>query len=117
MSIPSTGTPAALDAAASQQLLTAAVGPRLIEVRTPGEFEAAHIPGSDKVPLDVLREHRNQLRAHLDEPVVLVGISAWRAAGETVRTGGSRGDLERQVRLVAGSIVLASVLASGVVPR
>ncbi len=41
---------------------------------------------------------------------------AWQASGAPVNHGRPRWDLERQVRLVAGSIVLASVLGSLVVP-
>lgn len=136
-------TAATLTATALQHLIATATAPRLIDVRTPGEFETAHIPGSYNVPLDILREHRDELRAHLDEQVVLVcrsgqraataeqalaaaslpnlrildgGIIAWQAAGAPVRHGKHRWDLERQVRLVAGSIVLAAVLASVAVP-
>ena len=116
---------------------------RVLDVRTPAEFETAHIPGAYNVPLDTLREHREELRAHLDEDVVLVcrsgaratqaeqamagvglpnlrvldgGIVAWEGAGGQVRRGRQRWELERQVRLVAGSVVLLSVLASVVVP-
>jgi len=143
MTSPAAGTPATLDATALRHLLTAADRPRLIDVRTPGEFATAHIPGSANVPLDLLRAHRDELRAHLDERVVLVcrsgqragqaervlaaaglphlrvlrgGIVAWQAAGAPVRTGPERWDLERQVRLVAGSIVLTAVLVSTVFP-
>ena len=35
--------------------------PRILDVRTPAEFETAHIPGSYNVPLDLLREHRTEL--------------------------------------------------------
>ena len=135
----STGTPAALGVPALQHLLTTGHAPRLIDVRTPAEFETAHIPGSYNVPLDLLREHRDELRNHLDEQVVLVcrsgqragqaeqalagvglpnlrvltgGIAAWQTAQAPVTTGTPRWDLERQVRLVAGSIVLLAVLAS-----
>jgi rhodanese-related sulfurtransferase len=134
-----TGEPTALDAATLQPLLTAGRDPQIIDVRTPGEFETTHIPGSVNVPLDVLREHRDELLRHLDEQVVLVcrsgqrataacqalaaaglsnprilrgGLIEWRSIGAPVRTGRQRWDLERQVRLVAGSIVLAAVLAS-----
>ncbi len=120
-------------------MVTAGRGPQIIDVRTPGEFETAHIPGSVNVPLDVLREHRDELVQHLDEQAVLVchsgqrattarqalaaaglpnprilqgGITAWQSAGAPVRPGRARWDLERQVRLVAGSIVLVAVLAS-----
>ncbi|MCF0094861.1 rhodanese-like domain-containing protein [Micromonospora sp. MH99] len=139
MPTPPTGTPAALDVPALRHLLATGHAPRLIDVRTPAEFETAHIPGSYNVPLDLLREHRAELRDHLDEEVVLVcrsgqrasqaeqalagaglpnlrvltgGITAWQGAHAPVTTGTPRWDLERQVRLVAGSIVLLAVLAS-----
>ena len=48
-------------------------------MRTPGEFHTAHIPGSYNVPLDTLREHRTELRQHLDEQVVLICRSGNRA--------------------------------------
>jgi rhodanese-related sulfurtransferase len=111
----------------------------VIDVRTPGEFETGHIEGSYNVPLDLLGEHVSDLAA-LDHKVVLVcqsgaratkaleqlvaagksnlrllegGMSAWTASGNRVaRTNATRWPMDRQVRLVAGSIVLASVTAS-----
>ena len=135
--------PATIDAAGLHEQLTAGAGPRIIDVRTPAEFETAHIPGAYNVPLDLLREHRTELRSHLDEDVILVcrsgaratqaeqtltqaglpnlrvldgGILAWQAANAPVNHGKPRWDLERQVRLVAGSIVVAAVLTSIAVP-
>jgi len=135
--------PAVLDAAGLSQLLDSGRAPRILDVRTPGEFETGHIPGSYNVPLDLLREHRAELLAHLDDDVVLVcrsgaratqaeqslaqaglpnlkvldgGILAWQEAGAPVNRGKPRWDLERQVRLVAGSIVFAAVLLSVPVP-
>ncbi|MFD7071523.1 rhodanese-like domain-containing protein [Streptomyces sp. NPDC059913] len=117
--------------------------PRLLDVRTPAEFRAAHIPGAYNVPLPALREHRAELRAHLDEDTVLVcrsgaratraeqmlaeaglpglrvlggGMNAWEMAGAPVERGPERWDMERQVRLVAGSIVLATGIAGIFVP-
>ncbi|MGA3540327.1 rhodanese-like domain-containing protein [Micromonosporaceae bacterium DT194] len=134
--------PAAVDPAELGELLAAGTV-RVLDVRTPAEFETAHIPGSYNVPLDLLKEHRAELRAHLDEDVVLIcrsgaragqaeqvlsgaglprlrvltgGLLAWQNAGAPVRQGKPRWDLERQVRLVAGSIVLLSILASIFVP-
>jgi DUF2892 family protein len=43
-------------------------------------------------------------------------MNAWQATGGAVRTGRPRWALERQVRLVAGSIVLLAVVASTVFP-
>lgn len=117
--------------------------PRLLDVRTPAEFETSHIPGSYNVPLDTLREHREELRRHLDEDVVLVcrsgnravqaekalaevglpglrvldgGMAGWEASGAPVRRGRQTWQLERQVRLVAGAIVATSVIGSALFP-
>ncbi|WP_106400056.1 rhodanese-like domain-containing protein [Actinocorallia populi] len=117
--------------------------PRLLDVRTPGEFATAHIPGSRNVPLDTLREHCEELRRGPGETVFVCrsgaraaqaakilaaagpargavlagGILAWEVAGAPVDRGErQRWDLERQVRLAAGSIVLAGVLGSAAIP-
>ena len=136
--------PATIDSQYLSEMLGSAAPPRVLDVRTPGEFESAHIAGAYNVPLDLLREHRDEIIKHLDEDVVLVcrsgqratqaeetlrsagftnvhildgGITAWEAKGFAVNRGAQRWDLERQVRLVAGSIVLASVLGSIAAPR
>lgn len=110
---------------------------KLIDVRTPGEFAAAHIAGSYNVPLDLLPEHRAELRDTLRAPVILVcrsgqrarqaeqvlreadltqlhvldgGIAAWESADKPLLRGRQRWGMERQVRGIAGSIVLASIL-------
>lgn len=124
--------------------LERADAPRVLDVRTPAEFEGAHIPGAYNVPLDTLKEHREEIARHLDEDVVLVcrsgqratqaeqalasaglpnvrvlhgGMQAWQKADGPVNRGRERWDLERQVRLAAGSLVFGSVLASAVIPR
>src|SRR5215208_3750723 len=51
---------------------------KLLDVRSPAEFEAVHIPGSYNVPLDQLPEHRHELRS-LERPLVLVCRSGARA--------------------------------------
>ncbi|MFI7662970.1 rhodanese-like domain-containing protein [Micromonospora parva] len=144
MSTSETARPATLDANGLRELIESGRAPRVLDVRTPAEFETAHIPGSYNVPLDLLREHRRELRDQLDEDVVLVcrsgarasqaqqalagvglpnltvldgGIVSWQAADAPVTRGVPRWDLERQVRLVAGSIVLVSILASVFVPQ
>jgi rhodanese-related sulfurtransferase len=116
----------------------------VVDVRTPAEFETVHIPGSYNVPLDVLRARKADVVERLDGDVVLVcrsgqrsteaqrelnsagiaaarvlrdGIQDWEKHGYAVDRGAQRWDLERQVRLVAGSIVLSSVLASVALPR
>ena len=120
--------------------------PRVLDVRTPSEFETAHITGSYNVPLDVVRKHRDEIVQRVDAAtdVVLVcrtgqrasqaqevlreaglangrvlenGFVDWESNGFAVNRGKQRWDLERQVRLVAGSVVLSSVLGSIAVPR
>jgi rhodanese-related sulfurtransferase len=135
--------PAILNAADLRGLLDSPNPPRILDVRTPGEFEGVHIAGAYNVPLDLLREHRDEIRNHLDDHVVLVcrsgqraaqaeqtlhdtgltnvhildgGMNSWEAGGFSVKRGSQRWDLERQVRLVAGSIVALSILASIFVP-
>ncbi len=115
-------------------------GIRIVDVRTPGEFAIRHIPGSYNVPLPDLAEHREALaaagsvalvcesghRAGLAERqlrdggfdrihVLDGGVAAWEAQGLAVQHGQTEGaswSLERQVRLVAGGIVAAAVVAS-----
>ncbi|MET8683820.1 rhodanese-like domain-containing protein [Streptomyces sp. NPDC004732] len=134
---------AACTPAALQHLTKTGEGPRLLDVRTSGEFRTSHIPGAHNVPLDTLRKHRMELRQHLDEDVVLVcrsgaraaqaaaalaeaglpglrvldgGMLAWEASGAPVDRGPARWELERQVRLVAGSIVLVTGVVGFFVP-
>ncbi|MBI3966245.1 MAG: rhodanese-like domain-containing protein [Chloroflexi bacterium] len=112
---------------------------KILDVRTPGEFESAHIPGSYNVPLDQLAEHRYEIRAGVDTPIVVVcrsgmrarqaeqllreadltqlhvldgGLAAWESAGLDIRKGRTRWSLERQVRAAAGALALLGGLGS-----
>ncbi len=117
---------------------------RILDVRTGGEFETVHIPGSYNVPLDTLSEHVQDL-ADVEHTVVLVcqsgnrassahtkladagketlhildgGIAAWEAGGgETARSGDGRWAMDRQVRFTAGALALAGVAVSTLVPQ
>lgn len=129
---------ATIDAAELERLRAEDPAVHVIDVRTPGEFDTAHISGAYNVPVDLLGEHIDDIAA-LDHTVVLVcqsgaratkalealvaagksnlrllqgGMNAWSASGKDVVRGAERWSLERQVRLVAGSLVLTSVLAS-----
>lgn len=140
----STPTAAVVESSELRELMASPAPPRVLDVRTSGEFETAHIAGAYNVPLDLLREHRDEIASHLDQDVVLVcrsgqraaqaeetlrnagltnvhilsgGMTAWEASGFAVNRGAPRWDLERQVRLVAGSIVLTSILGSLAVPK
>ncbi|WP_353710661.1 rhodanese-like domain-containing protein [Arthrobacter sp. K5] len=111
----------------------------VIDVRSAAEFESMHIRGSYNVPLPLLSEHTNDLAARLGGRVVLAcqsgaraeqarqrlaragietayvltgGVPAFAAAGGDVVKGKNRWDIERQVRLAAGSLVVLG-LAGG----
>ncbi|OBA79676.1 sulfurtransferase [Mycobacterium sp. 1164966.3] len=129
-----------------RRLLASPDPPRVVDVRTPAEFETTHITGSVNVPLDVLDKHSGEIAEYLDEEheVVVVcrsgqrsataaqhlrsagltggrvlehGLTEWESQGFEVERGAQRWELERQVRLAAGSIVLSSVVASVVIPQ
>ena len=125
-------------------LLAARPEIRLLDVRTPGEYESMHIRGAYNVPLDLLGEHGREIGAAVADPVVLVcqsgqrarkaeealraagmpnlhvldgGVAGWVAAGHPVIRGAERLSLERQVRIAAGSLAaLGGVLALFVNP-
>lgn len=82
--------------------------PRLLDVRTPAEFEAAHIPGSYNVPLDLLREHRREVATAIDQDVVLVCRSGARAAqaGQALAQVGLPG-----VRVLLGGLSRGTAVA------
>ncbi len=111
---------------------------RILDVRTSGEFTTMHIAGSFNVPLSTLSEQVRDV-ARIDHPVVLVcqsgaraaaaqdalsaagksnlrvlqgGIGGWLDNGGDVVRGDEKWSLERQVRGVAGSMVLTSIVAS-----
>lgn len=132
-----------IDAATLRQMMAADPDLRILDVRTGGEFETVHIPGSYNVPLDTLTEHSRDL-ADIEHPVVLIcqsggratkaheslsgqgkdalhilegGMNSWQAAGGDVVHGDtSRWAMDRQVRAVAGALALVGVLASVVFP-
>lgn len=108
----------------------------VLDVRSGAEFENMHIRGSYNVPLPLLSEHADELAERLGRRTVLVcqsgtraeqarqrlsgagvetahvltgGVPAYAAAGGDVVRGAQRWDLERQVRLVAGSLVLTGM--------
>ncbi|MFD9130329.1 rhodanese-like domain-containing protein [Kitasatospora sp. NPDC059571] len=111
----------------------------VVDVRSPGEFAAGHLPGAHNVPLDLLHLAVPALRAAAARgPLAVVcasgnrsatacerlaaegvsalglagGTSAWAAAGLPLhRPAGARAvwAMDRQVRFAAGSLVLAGL--------
>lgn len=129
--------PGVVDVETVAGLLSQQAPIKIIDVRTPAEWESAHIPGSYNVPLDLLPEHRAELRDTLRAPAILVcrsgararqakqvlrevelpqvhvldgGIAAWEAAGKPVNRGRQRWGMERQVRGIAGTLVVLGAL-------
>lgn len=136
-----TTTPTTDDRTVSAVTLRGWPEPLVIDVRSTAEYEHQHIRGSYHVPLATLSEHAAELARHLDapdSPLVLVcqsgvraeqgrrhlaaagldralvldgGVPAYAAAGGDVVRGRKAWALERQVRLVAGALVLTGILA------
>ena len=137
-----THEPTLVDADGLRTSLSGDEPPHVLDVRTPAEFETSHIPGAVNLPLEAVRDHRAAVARHADDVVLVCrsgaraaqagaaltaagasgvrvldgGMLAWQRTDAEVVTGRARWDMERQVRLVAGSLVLVSVLVGAVVP-
>lgn len=133
-----TSTVTALDASTLRERMEKHEDVIVIDVRSAAEFESQHIRGSYNVPLPLLSEHTDELAERLGKRVVLVcqsgvraeqarqrlgtagidtalvltgGVPAFAAAGGDVVRGTQRWDLERQVRMAAGTLVVGGLLA------
>lgn len=114
----------------------------VLDVRSAAEFAAEHIDGAYNVPVDLVADHAQDIAAALGGKVALIcrsGARATRAqdilssagtentyvvdgtvddfekAGGAVVRGASTWAMDRQVRMVAGSLVLASVVGGQLV--
>ncbi|WP_406089327.1 rhodanese-like domain-containing protein [Streptomyces sp. NBC_01013] len=113
----------------------------VIDVRAPGEYASGHVPGALNIPLDRLSEAVPALKsasargallvvcasgvrstracdilsaADIDAATLSGGTSAWEGEGHGLdrpEGGGAMWPMERQVRLAAGSLVVAGLLA------
>lgn len=105
----------------------------LIDVRSAGEYAAGHVPQAANVPLEQIESRLGDfpnnhpiallcqsgrraemactiLDPHRDVLIVEGGTEAWRKEGlPTVSSATSKWSLERQVRLIAGTLVLFGV--------
>jgi len=135
---PSTYLPIAVTPGDLVNMVARLAGVTVFDVRTPAEYESAHIPGSHNVPLDELPRQARELGAAVAGPVVLVcrtgararnagdvlraavdhpvqvldgGLVAWEVAGLPLTRGRDRWSMERQVRGVAGGVAMASAIA------
>ena len=130
-----------ITAADLRDALASDTPPTVIDVRSASEYSSVHIHGSYNVPLPLLAEHGEEFASRLPGQVVLIcqsgnrarqandrlesvgvhpdtvtvldgGIAAFEAAGGDVVHGNGPWAMDRQVRMAAGSIVLAGVAAS-----
>lgn len=117
-----------------QELLESGQKFQVIDVRSPGEYASGHVPMAVNMPLEQVEGRLDDM--HPEEPLVLVcqsgtraamcgeilkshrgdfyllegGTTAWVSEGlPVVRSTQSRWALERQVRLIAGLLILTGV--------
>lgn len=122
-----------------QHQLTSQPDASVVDVRTPAEFSAVHVPQARNIPLDALdpqallaagaikagqpvfllchsgnrasRAAEKFVAAGFEQAVVVEGgTQGWEKAGLPVTRGKASISLERQVRIGAGSLVLLGVL-------
>lgn len=137
-------TPAAITAEGLAALLAEGSPTVLLDVRSPAEFESAHIPGAVNVPVDVVTSQAARIAERASDPVVLIcqagpraekagaalsaagldraivlqgGMAVWDDGFRTVSRGRATWSIDRQVRGVAGALVLAGIGASLRKPR
>ncbi|MGW3145967.1 rhodanese-like domain-containing protein [Streptomyces sp. NPDC001177] len=128
-------TPVTLDIGQARDRLSELT---VLDVRTPGEYAAGHVPGAFNVPLDQIRSALPALREGCGELLLVCasgaraenarGVLAEHGVRAMVLTGGTHGwadrghelrrpapgartswPMERQVRLTAGSVVLTGL--------
>lgn len=142
--MPQTKLPLILTPDAAATLLGGDPTARVLDVRTPGEFEAAHIRGAYNVPLDTIAEHAREIGTVTEAPILLVcqsgqrarkaeyalrgagmsnlhlldgGMNSWLSASLEVVRGQKGISLERQVRIIAGGLAaIGGILALLVKP-
>jgi rhodanese-related sulfurtransferase len=128
-----------ISATTLRQRIQAKENLQLVDVRSPGEYAAGHVPCAVNIPLEQLEARLPDLSASSqvvlicesgqraraaagwlcdrDDVVVLEGgTKGWREAGyPVVQTVSSRWSLERQVRFGAGLLVLTGTLLAALI--
>ena len=122
---------------AVQERIQTAPGIRLIDVRTPMEFQEVHAATATNIPLDTLQPNSIMADVPAHEMVYIIcrsggrgqkaceklraagytnvmnvegGTLAWVDCGLPVNRGLKRMSLERQVRILAGSLIVVGVV-------
>jgi rhodanese-related sulfurtransferase len=141
--VSATAPSTAISVAEAKELIESNPDALVVDVRTPAEFESVHIDGAINLPLDQVDAHLQRIVQDAGGRMILIcqsggratqaqeklagaglsevnvmtgGMGAWVAADAPVIRGTERWSLERQIRLVAGSIVLLSVIVSIWIP-
>ena len=142
-STPTSATTAPISPTELAEKIQSQQAPLLVDVRTPAEHESLRVPGSHNVPLDLLQKNKETLAEQFTGDIVLIcqtgnranqALQHLRAAGvDTARVleggvvaleaqhsqhtqrGQQRWAMDRQVRMVAGSLVLTGFLGSKLV--
>jgi rhodanese-related sulfurtransferase len=126
----SSSVPAVVDAERLEKEIDERTDVRLLDVRSPGEYETMRIRGSYNVPMDLVGGYAREIRA-IEEPVVLVcqsgsrarkarvaledagmphvhvlegGVKGWVSSGKPVERGHEPISMERQIRIAAGAL-------------
>lgn len=139
-STPASAASAPMSPSELAEKLQSEQAPLLVDVRTPVEYESLRVPGSHNVPLDLLQKNKEALAEQFSGEIVLIcqtgnranqALQQLRAAGvdtarvleggvvameaqysQHTRRGQQRWAMDRQVRMVAGSLVLTGFLGS-----
>ncbi|WP_233722202.1 rhodanese-like domain-containing protein [Nesterenkonia massiliensis] len=139
-STPASAATAPMSPSELAEKLQSEQAPLLVDVRTPVEYESLRVPGSHNVPLDLLQKNKEALAEQFSGEIVLIcqtgnranqALQLLRAAGvdtarvleggvvameaqhsQHTRRGQQRWAMDRQVRMVAGSLVLTGFLGS-----
>lgn len=117
---------------------------RLLDIRTAGEFATGHAPGSHNIPFRVFGRHVHAVAKGRPAPLVVIcqsgviapmaagmlrgrgrrevlflagGLDGWELAGGTVEPGPAPWSLERQARLLTGSVLAGGWLGRRRFPR
>ena len=72
-----------VDVAALVSVLAKDPAPLVLDVRTPGEFTAGHVPGARNIPLGDLSAHLGDLEASKSAPIYVICESGGRSAKAT----------------------------------
>jgi phage shock protein E len=85
-----TSSPATIDATALNGRIVAGTAPLIVDVRTPAEYAAGHVPGAVNIPYDQMDARADEIIAHKDKDVVLYCRSG-RRSGIAANTLAAKG--------------------------